>query len=179
MVERRLKWLAWIVVAWGAAIFLKLISLQVIHHREYASLARSRQELTVEIPGPRGTLFDRNGQVLAMSAPTESVYINPLKVPDLGLAAQILAAELHLDRADLFASMQAAKDNHRGFLWIKHRIPWDESQHLKALNLDWIDLQHESQRHYPSGTLAAHLLGGVDFEEKGNGGVERALETDL
>ena len=179
MVERRLKRLAWIVVAWSAAIFLKLISLQVIHHREYVNLARSRQELVVEIPGPRGTLFDRNGQVLAMSAPTESVYINPLKVPDLGLAAQILSAELHLDRAELYHAMQAAHDNHRGFLWIKHRIPYDESQHLKNLNLDWISLQQESQRHYPNGTLAAHLLGGVDFEEKGNGGIERALEADL
>lgn len=179
MVERRLKWLAWIVIAWGAAIFLKLVSLQVIHHREYVNLARARQELVVEISGPRGTLFDRNGQVLAMSAPTESVYINPLKVPDLGLAAQILSAELHLDRGGLYATMQAAKDNHRGFLWIKHRIPYDESQHLKNLNLDWISLQHESQRHYPNGTLAAHLLGGVDFEERGNGGIERALEADL
>jgi cell division protein FtsI (penicillin-binding protein 3) len=179
MVERRLKWLAWIVVVWGAAIFYKLVSLQVIHHREYVNLARARQELVVEIPGPRGTLFDRNGQVLAMSAPTESVYINPLKVPDLGLAAQILSAELHLDRAALYATMQLARDNHRGFLWIKHRIPYDESQHLKNLNLDWIFLQHESQRHYPNGTLAAHLLGGVDFEERGNGGLERALEGDL
>lgn len=179
MVETRLKWLAWIVVAWGAAIFLKLVSLQVLHHREYVNLARARQELVVEIPGPRGTLFDRDGQVLAMSAPTESVYINPLKVPDLSLAAQILSAELHLDRADLYATMQQAYQNHRGFLWIKHRIPWDESQHLKNLNLDWIFLQHESQRHYPNGTLAAHLLGGVDFEEKGNAGVERALEADL
>src|SRR6516162_5968178 len=179
MVERRLKWLACIVVAWGAAIFLKLVSLQVVHHREYVNLAHARQELVVEIPGPRGTLSDRNGQVLAMSAPTESVYINPLKVPDLGLAAQILSAELHLDRAELYHAMQAARDNHRGFLWIKHRIPYDESQHLKNLKLDWIFLQQESQRHYPNGTLAAHLLGGVDFEEKGNGGIERALEADL
>jgi cell division protein FtsI (penicillin-binding protein 3) len=179
MVERRLKWLAWIVVAWGAAIFLKLVSLQVIHHREYVNLARARQELVVEISGPRGTLFDRNGQVLAMSAPTESVYLNPLKVPDLGLAAQILSAELHLDRAELYATLQADRDNHRGFRWIKRRLSYDESQHLKNLNLDWIFLQHESQRHYPSGTLAAHVLGGVDHEEKGNGGIERALETDL
>jgi cell division protein FtsI (penicillin-binding protein 3) len=179
MAQRRLIWLACLVVAWGGAIFYKLFSLQVLHHREYVALARARQELVVEIPGPRGTLFDRNGQVLAMSAPTESVYVNPLKVPDLSLASEVLSAELHLDRAELYADMKAAYDNHRGFLWIKRRISWDESQHLKNLNLDWIFLQHESQRHYPNGTLAAHLLGGVDFEEKGNAGVERSLEGDL
>ena len=61
MVERRLTWLAVIVLLWGGAIFYKLISLQVIHHREYVRMARARQEVVVEIPAPRGTIFDRNG----------------------------------------------------------------------------------------------------------------------
>ena len=45
MVERRLTWLAGIVLVWGAAIFLKLVSLQVLHHYEYARMARAHQEL--------------------------------------------------------------------------------------------------------------------------------------
>src|SRR5436305_15148044 len=40
-------------------------------------------------------------------------------------------------------------------------------------------MQRESQRHYPNGPLAAHLVGGVDFEEKGNAGVEKALDDVL
>ncbi len=179
MVEQRLKWLAWMVAAWGAAIFLKLISLQVLHHREYVELARARQELTVEIPGPRGTIFDRSGQVLAMSIPAESVYVNPKKVPDLGLASEILSAELHLDRAALYGALKSAADNHRGFLVVKRRITFDEGQHLRNLNLDWISLQRESLRRYPNGALAAHVLGGVDYEGKGNAGIERGLENDL
>ncbi len=179
MVERRLKWLACIVIAWGAAIFGKLVSLQVIHHAEYVRMARARQELSVEIPAPRGTLFDRNGQVLAMSAPTESVYINPLRVPDLEVASQILAAELHLDRTSLYGAMKLAHDSHRGFLWVKRKIEFEEGQRLRNLNLEWINIQRESQRHYPNGTLAAHLLGGVNFEERGNAGVEKALEPEL
>jgi cell division protein FtsI (penicillin-binding protein 3) len=179
MVERRLKWLAWIVVAWCAAIFYKLVSLQVFHHTEYVKLARARQEKAVEIPGPRGTLFDRNGQVLAISAPTESVFINPLKVPDLGIAAQILGAELHLDPTELYGTMRNAYENHRGFLWIKRKISYEEGQHVRNLNLDWINIQRETQRHYPNGMLAAHLLGGVDFEQKGNSGIERSLDNEL
>jgi cell division protein FtsI (penicillin-binding protein 3) len=179
MVERRLKWLAWIVVIWCAAIFYKLVSLQVFHHNEYVRLARARQEKAIEIPGPRGTVFDRTGQVLAISAPTESVVINPLKVPDLGIAAQILAAELHLDQTELYGSMRNAYENHRGFLWVKRKIPYEESQHLRSLNLDWIGIQRETQRHYPNGALAAHLLGGVDFEQKGNGGIEKSLDPEL
>ena len=67
MVERRLTWLALIIALWGAGILGKLVSLQAIHHREYAGRARSIQQVVVEIPAPRGTIFDRNGQPLAMS----------------------------------------------------------------------------------------------------------------
>src|SRR5207302_5406373 len=121
-VERRLTWLAAIVLFWGAAIFLKLFSLQVLHHQEYARMARARQEMVIEIPAPRGTIFDRSGQPLAMSVQTESVYINPLKVPDLGVASELLALVLHLDRAALYEKMQQAYDNDRGFLWVKRKI---------------------------------------------------------
>jgi len=179
MVERRLKWLAWIVVVWGAVIFCKLISLQVLHHREYVRLARARQEQLKEIPAPRGAIFDRAGQVLALSTPTITVFVNPQKLPDLGVAAQILAAELHLDRTTLYGSIKQAYDNNRGYLIIKKRAAYEEAEHLRNLNLDWVSFQRESQRHYPNGSLAAHIIGGVDFEEKGNAGIEKALDADL
>ncbi len=179
MVERRLTILASIILLWGLAIFGKLVSLQVVHHGDYARMARSRQELRVEIPAPRGSIFDRNGQPLAMSVPTESVYINPLKVPDLGVASEILSLVLHMDRSTLFGKMKWAYDTHRGFLWVKRKITYEEAQSLRNLHLEWIEIESESQRHYPKGPLAAHVLGGVDFEERGNGGIEKALDADL
>ena len=96
MVERRLKWLALVVMVWGVVIFYKLISLQVFHHQEYVRMARARQERDKEIPAPRGAILDRNGQVLAMSTPAVSVFVNPMKVPDLGIAAQTLPLPRHL-----------------------------------------------------------------------------------
>lgn len=179
MVERRLSWLAAIVLLWGAAIFFKLVSLQVFHHREYSNLARARQEMVIEIPAPRGTIFDRAGQPLAMSVSSQSVYINPLKVPDLGVAAQLLALVLHLDRAALYSRMQAAYESHRGFLWVKRKIASAESESLRNLQLGWISVANENQRHYPKGPLAAQILGSVDFEEKGNAGIEKALDGEL
>ncbi len=178
MVERRLTWLASIVLLWGGAIFYKLVSLQVIHHRQYADMARARQELVVEIPAPRGTLFDRSGSVLAMSTPVETVYINPQKV-DVQVAAEILAAELHLNRVELYGQIRLAYENHRGYLIVKRRISDEESDRLHRLGLEWIGFERESQRHYPKGSLAAHVLGSVDFEEKGNAGVEKSLDEAL
>jgi cell division protein FtsI (penicillin-binding protein 3) len=179
MVERRLTWLAVLVLAWGGAIFYKLVSLQVIHHQDYVSQARQHQEVVRQIVAPRGTIFDRNGQPLAMSIPTETVYVNPLKLPDLGVAADILSQFLHLDRVQLYGELKNAYENHRGYLIVKKKITFDEGQHLHNVAFDWIKIQTDSQRHYPNGSLAAHILGGVDFSEHGNGGVEKALDSEL
>ena len=179
MFERRLTILAALVLVWGAAILANLLSLQVLHHREYRQLARSRQEVDLEIPAPRGTIYDRHGEPLAMSVPTESVYVNPLKVPDLGVAAEILALALHLDRTELYGKLRWASDNHRGFLWVKRKITPEEGQNLRNMGLEWIAIQSESERHYPNGTLAAHVLGSVDFGERGNAGIEKMLDSGL
>jgi cell division protein FtsI (penicillin-binding protein 3) len=179
MVERRLIWLAAFVLLWGGAIFAKLVSLQVVHHQEYVRKARARQEQVVPVRAPRGAILDRAGHPLAMSVPTESVFVDPLKVPELETDTDLLARELHLDRGELLERMQKAYDRRRGFLWVKRGITSEEANDLRGLKLDWIHIDSGSERHYPNANLAAHILGGVDFEEKGNAGIEKALDADL
>jgi cell division protein FtsI (penicillin-binding protein 3) len=179
MVERRLIWLAGIVLVWGAAIFLKLFALQVVHHQDYVKKARARQEELVQLRAQRGAILDRTGHPLAMSVPTESVSVDPRNVPSLEFDSDLLARELHLDPRDLYRRIGAAHDEHRGFLWIKRGITPQEAEDVRNLKLDWIHVDDGSERHYPNNMLAAHVLGGVDFEEKGNGGIEKALDDEL
>ena len=133
MVERRLACLASIVLLWGAAVLYNIVSLQVVHHQKYAAKARSRQEIKVELPGPRGTIFDRSGRVLAMSVPTETVYINPTKV-DAAVSARILAGVLSLDTAELLQTIDQANRKGRGYLVIKRRISREEGQRLRPVD---------------------------------------------
>lgn len=179
MVERRLTWLAAIVLLWGGAVFCKLIVLQVVEHADYAKKARSRQEKVVELAATRGAILDRTGHPLALSVPTESVSVNPLKVPALDVDSDLLARQLHLDPAELYSRMKLAFENRRGYLVVKRDITEQEADDLRGLHLDWIHIERGSERHYPKGALAAHVLGSVDFEEKGNAGVEKALEAEL
>jgi cell division protein FtsI (penicillin-binding protein 3) len=174
-----LTWLAGFAAIWAAAILWHLASLQIIHHRDWAKKARQRQIISVEVPAPRGQILDRNGQVLALSIPQEKVIVNPLKIPDLSFGADILGRVLHLDPSDLFERLKDAKDHNRGYFVVKQKIAFEESKSLRALQLDWIDIERKSERHYPGGPLAAHLLGGVDFEEKGNAGIEKSMDADL
>jgi cell division protein FtsI/penicillin-binding protein 2 len=178
MVERRLTVLVGALALWSAAVTGKLASIQLVHHQEYARKARAHQEIKRTLPAPRGTIYDRNGQPLAMSLPTQSVTVNPLKLPDLGVAADLLEQVLHMQGSGLYDKLKQACDRGRGYFVVKREITPEEAESVRALP-DWVELETSSQRHYPKGTLAAHVLGGVDYSERGNAGIEKALDDEL
>ncbi|HTB16921.1 MAG TPA: penicillin-binding protein [Bryobacteraceae bacterium] len=164
---------------WAVLIVARLIQLQVFQHPKFAEMAREQQQRVEEIKAPRGAILDRYGQRLAMSLPAESVVVDPLRVPDLTIAADVLSKVLNLDARDLLVSLKTAVDDRRGFLWVKRKITRQEAKRLRDLNLEWIEFRTESQRYYPNRSLAAHVIGSVDFEEEGNGGVEQSLNDQL
>src|SRR5882724_2184834 len=177
----RTTFLAGGAAVWGVAIFGKVFYLQVLRHKQYAQMAREQQMKMVEVPGPRGSIYDRNNQPLAMSVPVDSVYVNPKRLPNLGVAADVIAPVLHLDRDQLYARLKSALDDKKrhGFCWVKRKISFTEAADLRSLRLPWIEFQTESQRHYPKGHVAAHVVGSVDHEEKGNSGIELGLDAEL
>src|ERR1035438_5905729 len=144
MVERRLTCLAAIVLIWGGAILKNLISLQIVHHREYAAKAHSIQEVAVEFRAPRGTIFDRDGHPLAMSLASRTVFINPMKV-DIGVASDLLGYLLHIDRGPPYLKKKQAADARRGYLIVKRQLTAEEYDNLLNLKsrLDWISLSNQ------------------------------------
>ncbi len=168
-------------VAWAAAIFGKIFYVQVLRHKHYVQMAREQQLKTVEVPGPRGSIYDRNRQPLAMSVPVDSVYVNPKRLPNLGVAADVIAPVLHLDRDQLQARLKSAYADRKrnGFCWVKRKITYSEAADLRSLRLPWIEFQTETQRHYPKGYVGSHVVGSVDHAEKGNAGIELGLDVEL
>ncbi len=176
---RRLTWLGAGLLLWGAAILGKLISLQVVHHNTYLERALRQQEHTIPITAPRGTIFDRNGEKMAMSVPVESIAINPRLVPDKSIAAEVLAPVLGLDTRVLYSAIVEAANQHRGFLFIKRKISLQESDRLHAMHADWILFQEDSKRIYPNNSVAAHVVGSVYQGEKGAEGIEKGVDEAL
>jgi cell division protein FtsI (penicillin-binding protein 3) len=176
---KRVRLLVRIALIWSGIILLRLVHLQVISHDELKETARQQQEREMEIAVPRGTIFDRSGKTLAKSLTLDSVCVNPIRVPDAQVAAGILAGVLGLDSAALQARIEKAASAHRGFMWVQRRITREQSQRLRSFNLEWIELRQETKRVYPNGQLASHVIGSVDFEERGNSGLEFALDDDL
>jgi len=182
---RRLRWLLWIMLLWVGAIFARLVTLQVFRHDDLLRQAEQQQQKTEEIPAARGAIFDRTGQPLAKTLPAESICINPLKIPDPGVAADVLSRVLDLDRAALYKRIVRAKAHNAGFLWVKRKVSVEEAKRVRSLPFEWLEFRSEMRRFYPHGQLAAHVLGSTgivdpdDVLEHGNGGVEMSFDEEL
>ncbi len=182
---RRLHALLWLLLGWGGLIFARLVSLQVVHHDDLLKLAQQQQQKMREIPALRGSIFDRFGQPLAKSIPAESVCVNPQKIRDAAMAAEILSRSLDLDRATIYEKIQASQLRGSGFLWIKRKILAEEADRLRSLKLDWVEFRPEILRLYPHHSLAAHVVGFMgmtdpdDTVEHGVAGIEASFDDDL
>jgi cell division protein FtsI (penicillin-binding protein 3) len=178
MLKRRLVCFAGIVTLWGGMVLYTLISFQLVHHERYARMAADQQGTTVDVPAARGAIFDRNGHPLALSTPTRKITIDPRKV-DISTASDFLSRVLHLDRAALAGRMQWAHDHHRGYMVVKPHIADEEWRRLSLSRVNYYAVEEDGERQYPNGPLAAHVLGSVDSEQKGNYGIEKRLDADL
>jgi len=176
---RRLRIVARLAFLWAVIVLARLVQLQILRHEEWRHLAQAQQEKTVEIRAPRGNILDRNGRPLAMSLPVDSVCVNPLRIPDLELAAEVLGSVLSLDREQVLAKIRIYRELQKGFLWVKRKISPEESARLRRFGFQWVEFRTESRRFYPKGELAAHVVGSVDHQEQGVVGLEASFEEDL
>jgi cell division protein FtsI (penicillin-binding protein 3) len=172
---RRSLLLAGLVAVWMLAIALRLYDLQVIQYVQLEGRAEREQERTVEIAPQRGTIYDRNLHPLAMSLPASSIYAVPDQLGDPELAAKLLAPILNLDATDLAVRF---KTNHT-FCWIKRKVSAAEAARVQDLRLKGIYFEQESRRFYPKGDLAAQVLGYVGMDDRGLGGIEYSMDSEI
>jgi len=171
--------LAWFGLIWALVICGKLVWLQVLEHDSYLNKARIQQFEDVELRAARGTFFDRRDERLVVSLSADSLTINPRKIPNPEVAAQLLALVLHMDEGALLAKIHEAQGRNRGFLPIKKKLTSQESEQLRAFDLEWMEFEQKSDRVYLNGAMGSNLIGSVDHAEKGNAGLELLLQRDL
>ena len=171
----RLLILAGVALFWMAAVFGRLSYLQLFRHGEFLARAQRQQQRTIEITPKRGTIYDRNRKPLAMSIPVDSAFGVPSEIVDEHLAARLLSGVVGKPQEELEARFESS----HSFVWIARKLPPEKAEAITALNLKGIYLQKENQRFYPKRDLAAHVLGFVDLDEKGLGGIEYELDNEI
>jgi len=168
----RLLILAGVALFWILAVSGRLAYLQLFRHREYLMRASRQQRRTLDITPKRGAIYDRNMKPLAMSVPVQSAFAIPAEVKDVPMAARLLSGVLDAPQEYVREKLESGST----FVWIQRKLPPEKVQSIKALNLTGIYFQEENQRYYPKRDMAAHVLGFVDVDEKGLGGIEHQYD---
>jgi cell division protein FtsI (penicillin-binding protein 3) len=170
-----------ILLGWALIVVLRLFDLQVFAHEEYVKLAQSQQDKLQPLDAPRGSIFDRNGNYLAISSASQFVVVNPNRIPNKEIAAALLAGILGLDARKLQRDLEAAAASRRrrGYFVVDPHVSNDKADTLRAMKLDWLEIRRGSLRSYPNGQLAAHVIGNVGAEGRGAAGIELKLDKEL
>jgi len=173
---KRLLIVAAVALVWMLAVFGRLGYLQLFRHSEYMARAQRQQKRVIEITPKRGAIYDRNMHPLAMSLQVDSTFAIPSELGEnKAQAAALLSGVLNIPRDLLEAKFESGAT----FVWIARKLPPEKREAVEALNLKGIYFQKENQRFYPKRDLAAHVLGFVDVDEKGLGGIEYELDDQI
>lgn len=122
----------------------------------------------------RPDIVDRHGRLLATDNAVYSLYADPQLIIDLDEAAEKLAATLPgLDAAEL---RRGLADRTRRFAWVARDLTPRQAQSVHDLGLPGFAFRMELKRTYPLGSLAGHVLGTVNIDNKGVAGIERTLD---
>ena len=116
----------------------------------------------------RGTIYDRNGNVLATSVDAMTIYANPKEIEDVSSAAEAVASALGGD-ADEYAELLKQDTT---FVYLKRKADMDAAEALKSEGIVGIYYIEDTKRVYPYGKVAGQVLGFVNVDDEGVSGLE-------
>jgi cell division protein FtsI (penicillin-binding protein 3) len=173
----RLRWLiVWVVAAiWMGAVLARLGYLQLFCYSEYFAKAQHQHQRTFEISPMRGEIYDRKGRELAISIPMDSVFGDPAEIKEPEMVARLLSRVLAVPAEDLEAKIREASKPVR----LAKKLSPEIVERIDEMNLKGVFFQKENRRVYPQHEFLSHVLGWVDTDEKGMGGIEQELDKQI
>ena len=167
-----------IVLLLTLALLARLVYLQVINYRHYATLSQENRIRPWPIPPVRGRILDRNGIVLAENLPVYTLEITPEQVEDMDELLQRLGELVQLHASDIRNFKKQLRKRPRfESLVLRTRLNDQEAARI-AVNrsqLHGVELQARLQRYYPLGGLAVHAIGYVGrIDEQESSGIDRS-----
>ena len=163
---------------------LRLYQLMVSQYDYYSDIALRNQTRTTGITGDRGTIYDRNMNILAASETVETVYLDPQELrqsrADLDAVAEFLGELLKKDPAWIRTQ---AKDYSMRYKQVAARVDRETADRIRKFinehQISGIHLEPGSRRVYPFGTLAAQVIGFSNNSGQGAEGIEAAYDRYL
>jgi cell division protein FtsI (penicillin-binding protein 3) len=159
----------------GRAVYLQVLDRQFLKRQ-----GDLRHVGILPVPAHRGRIFDRNGELLAISTPVKSIWVNPKEFREAQIPVdkrKALADLLGLSSGAL--EKHVGSDEHRSFAYLKRRISPELADQVIALGIAGVYSEREYRRYYPTGEVAAHLVGFTNIDDKGQEAMELAYDDWL
>lgn len=175
----------WLVIA--LAIGWRLVSLQVRSADDLSELALAQSEREIELPARRGRIYDRDLGPLATSVTATTVYAHPPMLAEagpevLGATAEALAGVV--DRPVAEVAEMLGRD--APFVYLGRQLDPEVAEQVQQLRLPGSDqplpgvgVLREPRREYPTGDLAAQIVGYAGVDNEGLSGLERRFDEML
>ena len=171
------------------ATVAQLVDIQVLSAEEHAERGVRQRERTIELPASRGRIYDREGDILATSLTSATIYADPRSfvpevrddgrtVPAAGdpvHVARTLAPLLELDADWIEARLR--RDAH--FVYLARQVDRTLGEEIMALRLPGIGVLREPRRVYPGGALASQVLGFTGIDGDALQGLEARFDDVL
>ena len=149
--------------------------LQVIYSDFLQGKGESRYKRVLEITASRGKILDRNGEILALSTPMRSIWAIPADIRLTADQIRQLANLLEMEPEEVSRRL----NSDRSFVFLRRQLPPETARKIAKLRLPGIGQSTEYRRFYPSGEIAAHVVGFTGIDNRGLEGVELAFEEQL
>ncbi|MCQ2561676.1 MAG: PASTA domain-containing protein [Clostridia bacterium] len=181
------------VIIFFAAVTVRLGYHMIIKGEEYANQAKRQQTSDSLILAARGTIVDRNGAELAVSATTHTVWIRPADIQSIGdskdeqdlnlqLAVKALSETLGMEYEDVMAVCTSEKK----LLKLAKNVDTEVAAEIRTIRvgakdtkLTGYEITEDAKRYYPLGAFASHILGSTTDDNVGLAGVELQYNSYL
>lgn len=163
-------------------ILARLLYLSVIVADEYNADAKETRSRIYTIPAKRGTIYDRNGNILAVSIEKTNISCDPTQVEDVNDIAEKLVRALGGNKEDYIPSL--TKENTR-FSYVKKLVDVDSAYKLKEIKrsdaneLKGIFFETVYKREYPNGSIGGQIVGYCGTDGDGICGLELYYNDEL
>jgi len=180
-IRRRVSTVLVVLAVWVAGIEARLVHLQVARHEFYLAKAERQQQGVVPLPGTRGDIVDRNGEILAYSVDADALVAHPAMMKDPAATVGALCGALRDCTREEQDRLTRTFEGGKLFAYVRRSraaMP-DQVARVVELGLPGLRAQTETRRWYPKKELAAHVLGFVGQDDQGLGGVEAAFDQQI
>lgn len=164
-----------------AVIFVQLFRIQIIDHDKYAKQADAMQTDKQTINAARGEIYvrDTDGNIapLVMNKTVYTLFADPSSIEDVDKAKELVTRVVGDSLID--GSLGKLSDDELQYVVLAKQLSWEQASEIKDADLYGLGLQADTQRVYPEGTLAAQVLGFVNYDGEGQYGVEQYYNDEL